>query len=121
MARHGGKAANRRERQRRAQRRALQRPAPTARPISTDVGDAVASAAESRTDTPRPTPSRPSAVSRGGKADPRFAVSGPSRLGDRAAADYHYVVRDLRSIGILVGLMAAGLAVATVVLGAIRG
>lgn len=55
------------------------------------------------------------------RADPRFAVSGPSRLGDRAAADYHYVVRDLRSIGILVIFMGAGLAVATVVLGAVRG
>jgi len=89
--------------------------------MPTDVGDAVGSAAESRADAPGPAPSRPSAVPRGGRADPRFAVSGPSRLGDRAAADYHYVIRDLRSIGILVGLMAAGLAVATVVLGAIRG
>ncbi|MDH4334673.1 MAG: hypothetical protein OEW24_05350 [Chloroflexota bacterium] len=117
MARQGGKAANRRERQRRAQRRALQRPAPTARPIPTDVGDAVASAAEGRTDAPRPAPGRPSAASRGMKADPRFAVSGPSRLGDRAAADYHYVLRDLRSIGILVAGMAILLAVAVVAFG----
>ena len=119
MARHGGKAANRRERQRRAQRRALQRPAPTARPMPTDAGDAVGSAAESRADAPRPAPSRPSVTPRGGRADPRFAVSGPSRLGERAAADYHYVIRDLRSIGILVAAMAILLAVAVVAFGAL--
>ncbi|MEO6060092.1 MAG: hypothetical protein ABIQ05_09010, partial [Candidatus Limnocylindria bacterium] len=71
-------------------------------------------------DAPRPAPSRPSTVSHGGRADPRFAVSGPSRLGDRAAADYHYVVRDLRSIGILVAGMAVLLIVAVVAFGALE-
>lgn len=54
------------------------------------------------------------------RADPRFAVSGPSRLGERAAADYHYVVRDLRSIGILVAAMTVLLIVAVVAFGALE-
>ncbi|HEX6141061.1 MAG TPA: hypothetical protein VF013_11460 [Candidatus Limnocylindria bacterium] len=40
---------------------------------------------------------------------------GPSRLTANAAAEYHYVVRDLRNIGVLVVVMAILLAIATVV------
>jgi hypothetical protein len=41
-------------------------------------------------------------------------VSGASRLGERAAAEYHYVTRDLRNIGVLLLVLAALLAAATV-------
>jgi hypothetical protein len=33
-------------------------------------------------------------------------VIGISRLTERAAAEYHYVLRDLRNIGVLVAIMA---------------
>jgi hypothetical protein len=85
MARRGGKAANRRDRQRKAQRRTLQRPAAPAAPAP-----------------------------RAGRADPRFPVSGPSRLSERAATEYHYVRRDLRNIAVLVVVMAVLLAAAVV-------
>jgi hypothetical protein len=119
MARRGGKAANRRDRQRRAQRKALQRPAAPARPITGVVSDAVDDAAERRTET-APARSAPSTspVSRGGRADPRFAVAGPSRLSERAVAEYHYVRSDLRNIAVLVVAMAVLLGAAVVVFGA---
>ena len=47
--------------------------------------------------------------------DPRQMVAGPSRLGERAQQEYHYVIRDLRNIGVLVVVMAALLAVAYIV------
>ena len=46
-------------------------------------------------------------------ADPRVMVGGSSRLGERAVAEYHYVVRDLRNIGVLVVVLVVLLAVAT--------
>lgn len=121
MARRGGKAANRRERQRRAQRQALQRPAPAVRPPSASLGEAVAATAESRIDSPRPVGVRPAAAaSRAARADPRFMVAGPSRLSERASNEYHYVIRDLRSIGILVAVMAVLLAIAVVAFGVLN-
>jgi hypothetical protein len=51
---------------------------------------------------------------KGRAADPRVTVTGASRLGERAAAEYHYVQRDLRNIGILVVILAALLAAATI-------
>jgi hypothetical protein len=111
MARRGGKAANRRDRQRKAQRRTLQRPAPTTGPIGGVVSEAVEAAAERRS-APPPPPAAPAA--RAGRADPRFAVAGPSRLSERAAAEYHYVRRDLRNIVVLVVVMAVLLGVAVV-------
>jgi hypothetical protein len=51
-------------------------------------------------------------------ADPRFQVAGPSRLTDRAVAEYHYVGRDLRNIGVMVVVMAVLLVVATIVVNA---
>jgi len=116
MARRGGKAANRRDRQRRAQRRAQQRPAPAPRPVSGTLAEAVEAAAEQRAAAPvAPTP----ALSRGARADPRFQVAGPSRLGERAAAEYHYVVRDLRNIGVLIVIMAVLLGAAVVAFSAL--
>jgi hypothetical protein len=119
MARRGGKAANRRDRQRRAQRKALQRPVAPPRPITGVVSDAVDEAAERRTETApaRFAPST-SPASRGARADPRFAVAGPSRLSERAAAEYHYVRSDLRNIAVLVVVMAVMLGVAVVAFGA---
>ena len=110
MARRGGKAANRRDRQRKAQRRTLQRPAPTTGPIGGVVSEAVEAAAERR--SVAPPPAAPAA--RAGRADPRFAVAGPSRLSERAAAEYHYVRRDLRNIVVLVVVMAVLLGAAVV-------
>ena len=116
MARRSGKAANRRERQRKAQQRRLQRPSTPGQPIGGVVSEAVEAAAERRTvSTPAPAPSVP----RAGRADPRFAVSGPSRLTERAAEEYHYVVRDLRNIAVLVVAMAVLLGVAVVAFSAL--
>jgi hypothetical protein len=99
MARRAGKAANRKARQRSAAQRAAGRPA-TAPPAP------VAAAA-----TPVPpvgTPDAREAVS----LDPPRRVSAPvasgrgSTLTTTERAEYHYVERDLRNIGILCALMA---------------
>lgn len=111
MARRGGKAANRRDRQRKAQRRSLQRPQAPPRPIGDGVSEAVEAAAERRAESTAAPPAPPV---RSGRADPRFAVAGPSRLSERAADEYHYVRRDLRNIGVLVVVMAILLGAATV-------
>jgi len=42
-------------------------------------------------------------------------VGGPSRLTERAIAEYHYVQRDLRNIGVLIVIMAALLIAAAIV------
>jgi hypothetical protein len=111
MARRGGKAANRRDRQRKAQRRTLQRPAPPPRQIGDGLSEAVEAAADRRSaSSPAPVAPAP----RAGRADPRFLVSGPSRLSERAADEYHYVVRDLRNIAVLVVAMAVLLGAAVV-------
>lgn len=113
MARRGGKAANRRDRQRQAQRRALQRPAAPARPITGVVSDAIDAAAGRRAEAaPARSPASSPALTRGARHDPRFAVAGPSRLSERAAAEYHYVRRDLRNIALLVVMMGVALGVA---------
>jgi len=59
-------------------------------------------------------PAAPAPSARGARPDPRFAVAGPSRLTERAAAEYHYVIRDLRNIGVLVAIMAVVLVVAVI-------
>jgi hypothetical protein len=51
---------------------------------------------------------------KGRAADPRITVTGSSRLGERAAAEYHYVQRDLRNIGVLLVVLAVLLAIATI-------
>ncbi len=68
-------------------------------------------------DGPRPRrPVRPrnSGADRGARSDPRFAVVGPSRLSERAASEYHYVIRDLRNIAVLVVAMGVLLAAAAI-------
>ena len=95
MARRAGKAANRKARQRTAQRQAhrpdTHAPLPTA--PSPSVPDATAP----------PAPARPSPT-------PTFGVG--SKLTTRERAEYHYVERDLRNIGLLTVLMAVLLLVA---------
>lgn len=112
MARRGGKAANRRDRQRKAQRRTLQRPPSPSGPITGVVSEAVEAAAERRGESSPAPP--PAAGPRAGRADPRFLVSGPSRLSERAATEYHYVRSDLRNIAVLVAVMAVLLAAAVI-------
>ena len=121
MARRGGKAANRRDRQRRAQRKALQRPVAPARPITGSLSDAVDAAAEARSEaTPARAAASTQSLTRGARSDPRFAVVGPSRLSERASAEYHYVGQDLRNIAVLVVLMGVLLAAATVAFNVLR-
>jgi len=95
MARRAGKAANRKARQRTAQRQAhrpdTHAPPPTA--PSPSVPDATAT----------PAPARPSPT-------PTSGVG--STLTTRERAEYHYVERDLRNIGLLTVLMAVLLLVA---------
>jgi hypothetical protein len=115
MARRGGKAANRRERNRRAQRKAPLRPVIPQRSTAGLVEDAVEAAAGRRLDAaPAATAAQAPALTRGARSDPRFAVAGPSRLSERAASEYHYVLRDLRNIGVLVVVMAVLLATAAI-------
>jgi len=123
MARRSGKAS-RQSRQRRT-RRAATRPAapqtpPSAQPeaappapdASFEAADAAARVAGASAFGARPAARQ----GRSHPADPRFQVSGPSRLSERAAAEYHYVVRDLRNIGVLVAIMTVLLVLATVVI-----
>lgn len=107
MARRGGKAATRRSKQRKTQRPAAQPPrAPqttTSREASSDVvaEDGVVAAAPRASAAPAARP----AASRRAVRDPRVSVAGPSRLGERAIEEYHYVARDLRNIGVLLAIM----------------
>jgi hypothetical protein len=75
------------------------------------VAEAVEAAAERRSVSSAPIAAPPA---RAGRADPRFTVSGPSRLSERAADEYHYVRRDLRNIAVLIVVMAVLLAAAVV-------
>lgn len=122
MARRG-KAANRSAR-RRTQRNAAQR-----RPATDSAAAPAAEAGLSSGAMPdafeiadaevRAAAQPPLATTAGVKrakpraADPRIAV-GTSRLSERAVAEYHYVRRDLRNIAVLAVILAALLAVATI-------
>ncbi len=99
MARRAGKAASRRARQRRVQRPL---PPPSVAPAPPAVEEAgLEERAEEAPKEPRkasaPTPSAPSVA--------RAYAGGGSSLTDRERAEYHYVERDLRNIGILTALM----------------
>lgn len=101
MPRRAGKADSRRARQRAAQR--ARRPTPAAPPprppaaAVPPVGTPDAREAEALDPPPRTTPP---------------PVVGSSRLSDRMQAEYHYVERDLRNIGIITALMVVLLLVA---------
>ena len=107
MARRVGKAANRKARQRSAAQRA-NRPAtsrPAAAPTPVESIEAM---------PPVGTPDAREAIS----LDPPRRVSTPSftsgasTLSTRERAEYHYVERDLRNIGILTAVLAVLLLVA---------
>ena len=101
MPRRAGKAASRRARQRAGQRAARSAPPPLPRPqvdAVPPVGTPDAREAESL-DPPRPAAAPP-------------PVTGDSRLSARQQSEYHYVERDLRSIGIITASMVALLLVA---------
>jgi hypothetical protein len=93
--------ANRRARQRPPRRPAIPHPAP--RPPADDVSDTVATPS-----TPEPAPTAP-------RQTPAI-YAGASRLSERAAAEYHYVGRDLRNIAVLTAIIAVILIVAWLVL-----
>ena len=103
MARRAGKAANRKARQRSAAHRAATRPAAPP-PTAPD-----ASAAPAPTPVPPVgTPDAREAVSLDPPrrvSSPRLAAAG-STLTTTERAEYHYVERDLRNIGILTAAMA---------------
>ncbi|HEY8177874.1 MAG TPA: hypothetical protein VIH19_04710 [Candidatus Limnocylindria bacterium] len=121
MARRG-KAANRNAR-RKAQRSTAQRRPPAgpaaaapavdagsssgAMPDAFEIADAEVRAAALPPLATGTTRAKPRA------ADQRVAV-GSSRLNERAVAEYHYVQRDLRNIAVLAIILAALLAVATI-------
>ncbi len=96
MPRRVGKAASRRSRRRHVQRTA--RPAAHAGLPVPPVGTPDAREAASLDPPPRRTPSP--------------TASTGSTLTDRERAEYHYVERDLRNIGILTAVMTAMLLVA---------
>ena len=134
MAKRGGKAATRRSRQRRAQRSQQAQPAQPARPSAgpaadveeltpaevTPSTDAFEKAdAELRATTPPPGSRAEPTVRGAARARPQTrdysSASGPSRLTERAVAEYHYVGRDLRNIAVLTVVLAVLLAVSAVV------
>ncbi len=98
MARRAGKATSRKARQRNVPRP----PRPAQRPVEA---------------TPIPPVGTPDAREAASLTPPRrmtpvVASSGRSQLSSADRAEYHYVERDLRSIGILTAVMAALLLVA---------
>lgn len=118
MAKRGGKAATRRQRQRATAKPAAPRPvtrpaapAPAPAPMTADPGMATSTSAAAATPTvaASTTPAR---------ARPTTLPSGPgpsSRLTEKAMAEYHYVRMDLRNIGVLSLVLLALLGVAYVV------
>jgi hypothetical protein len=105
MPKRGSKAASRRARQRPPRRPVIPQPPirPTATTPAVTPEEQETTAREPVTrEAPRPVP-KPSA-------------SGPSGLGERARAEYHYVGRDLRNIAILAAVMVVLLIAAWIVL-----
>jgi hypothetical protein len=102
MPRRAGKAASRRARQ-----RPPRRPNIPATPISAAppaAADESAAEAEPRPESPAPATRR--------VAGPQFFQPAGSSLSQRERAEYHYVERDLRNIGILTAVLAVLLLVA---------
>jgi hypothetical protein len=93
MARRS-KAASRRARQKRRGREPRRPIPPAPRPTPAPSEPASPTAA---IDEPR--------LARGSRFDPRTTLAGPSALDARARAEYAYVLRELRSIVLLVVLM----------------
>ena len=115
MARRAGKAASRRARQRRAAHRptppAVGPAAPAPSVDMTDVEDGSAPSRDEPRSASAPVASAPSPAS-------AYAASGSS-LTARERAEYHYVERDLRNIGILTAILFALLIAAWLVFNAL--
>ena len=114
MAKRGGKAATRRQRQRAANRPA-QRPAAAAPPAGTSsTGASEPSRVEAvPTSAAAPAPAAiPTTPSRRRASTIAADLYGSSRLSEKAAAEYHYVVADLRNILVLSAVLAGLLALA---------
>ncbi|MDQ3689862.1 MAG: hypothetical protein M3406_07510 [Chloroflexota bacterium] len=112
MARRVGKAASRKARQRNVPRPPRRNATPTAPDGPLDPAIAV---------PPVGTPDARAAIS----LDPPRRVSAPTTTGygstltTRERAEYHYVERDLRNIGILTAVMAVLLVIAWIVFSAL--
>jgi hypothetical protein len=114
MARRS-KPASRRDRQRRARNAPPTTKSAAPRPLPGVISEAVDAAASDRlVAQPATRAASAPSMTRGARPDPRYSVAGPSRLTERAAAEYHYVARDLRNIGVLVAIMAVVLLVAVI-------
>jgi hypothetical protein len=105
MARRAGKAASRKARQRSATQRANRPAASTTPAAPVEPMEAIppVGTPDARQATPLDPPRRATA--------PPF-TSGASTLSTRERAEYHYVERDLRNIGILTAVMAVLLVLA---------
>jgi hypothetical protein len=115
MARRAGKAASRRARQQRRAQRPTPSPSAVAPPPAAEVE------AEETAEVMREEPPRASAPTVTAPSPARAYASGGSSLTDRERAEYHYVERDLRNIGILTAILFALLIGAWFVTSAIRG
>jgi hypothetical protein len=115
MARRAGKAASRRARQQRRAQRPTPSPSAVAPPPAAEVE------AEETAEETREEPRRASAPVVTAPSPARAYASGGSSLTDRERAEYHYVERDLRNIGILTAILFALLIGAWFVTSAIRG
>jgi hypothetical protein len=103
MARRAGKAASRRSRQRRAARRPLPpSSAPRTPAPSIDEADIA-----QRSEDAREEPRRASASTASVPSPARAYAPQGSSLTARERAEYHYVERDLRNIGILTAILFA--------------
>jgi hypothetical protein len=101
--RRSGKAANRRTRQRPPRRPVIPQPPPRA---TTTPADETEVEAPIRVEaSPVPAPRQVPTI-----------YSGASRLSERAAAEYHYVGRDLRNIAVLTAIIAILLLAAWLIL-----
>ncbi|HET6380496.1 MAG TPA: hypothetical protein VFH63_05600 [candidate division Zixibacteria bacterium] len=125
MAKRGGKAASRKSRQRRAQRGPA--PRPVSMPSFEESAAVAASGASTSAFDRADAEVRAMASTTEGPARPRtqrrapavpYGATGPSRLSDQAIAEYHYVLRDLRNIGVLVVILVVLLLAATLVVNA---
>jgi hypothetical protein len=121
MARRAGKAASRRARQQRRAQRPTPPPSTAAPPPSATAPPVDAVVVEGLAVEPREEPRRASAPVVSAPSPARAYASGGSTLTDRERAEYHYVERDLRNIGILTAILFALLIAAWFVSSAIRG
>lgn len=98
MARRAGKAASRKARQRYQPRTPRPAPAPTPAPAAEAAPIPPVGAPDAREEVSLDAPRRTTPVTYG---------IGSSSLSSRERAEYHYVERDLRNIGVLTAIMAA--------------